>query len=312
MRTNQPESDRVRVDTFYRFVPIEDPTALRAWIHELASTAGVLGTVLVAEEGINGTLSGEPTRVERVIAGLRTDPRFQDLAPRSSEATEDPFHRLKVRLKREIVTLGVPDANPNVQVGTYVDPSDWNALITDPEVTVIDVRNDYEVGIGSFEGALDPGLIRFSDFDAWVDAHPELAGRPIAMFCTGGMRCEKASSLMLHRGASQVFHLRGGILRYLEEIPVAESRWQGTCFVFDERVSVGHGLLTADDELCRGCRRPLTREARAHAAFEAGVRCGACPVVPDEVLAARRERARQALLATQRGTKHVGARRPVE
>lgn len=312
MRSNSqiPEpTDGVVVAAFYRFVSIEDPPGLRAVLSDQAQRAGILGTVLIAPEGINGTIAGSAAAVRTMLEFLEADPRFQGLTPRFSHAQSDPFHRLKVRLKQEIVTLGVPAADPNVQVGTYVEPADWNALIADPGVVVIDVRNDYEVGIGSFEGAVDPQLVRFSDFDRWLEEHPDLEGRPIAMFCTGGIRCEKASSLMLHRGATEVYHLKGGILRYLEEVPVESSRWRGACFVFDERVSVGHGLEVGTHVLCRGCRRPLVPATQDHPSYEAGVRCGACPPVSAEVLASRRERVLQERLAHARGEKHVGAQR---
>ena len=219
-----------------------------------------------------------------------------------------PFHRLKVRLKREIVTMGVADIDPLTEVGTYVAPADWNALVDDPGTVVIDTRNDYEVAVGSFAGAVDPGTASFRDFPAWFDAHrDELAGKRVAMFCTGGIRCEKATAFLRREGVDDVFHLDGGILRYLEEMPAADSRWQGECFVFDERVAVGHGLTPGSHTLCRACRMPVSEADRASPLFAEGVSCPRCHDARDDTQrAGYAERHRQALLAEARGEVHVG------
>jgi len=236
------------VAALYKFVPLDDPAALRDALRAALEAAGVCGTLLVAREGVNGTLAGSRAAIDAALAALRADPRLADLAPKESAALAKPFGRLKVRLKREIVTLGVPGVDPTAAVGEYVKPRDWNALISTPGVVVIDTRNDYEVALGTFEGALDPQIRSFRALPGWVSAQPSLApdaeGRrpPVAMFCTGGIRCEKATALLKARGFERVYHLEGGVLKYLEEVPAAESLWRGECFVFDERGALGHGL----------------------------------------------------------------------
>jgi UPF0176 protein len=243
-----------------------------------------------------------------VLDWLRADPRLAALEHKESPVERTPFHRMKVRLKREIVTLGVPGLDPASNAGTYVDPADWNALIADPEVVLIDTRNDYEVAIGSFAGAIDPGTRSFTELPAWLDAHPELQGRKVAMYCTGGIRCEKSTALLRSRGFDAVYHLKGGILKYLETVPEEESRWRGECFVFDERVSVGHGLAQGPHTLCRGCRHPLSPEDRASPLYQEGISCRHCHERLDRDRRARlAERQRQAELAANRGLRHVGA-----
>jgi len=244
-----------------------------------------------------------------VVATIRSLPGCAGLAPKYADAAAMPFHRLKVRLKREIVTLGVAGIDAARDAGTYVSPADWNALVDDPDTVVIDTRNGYEVAVGSFAGAIDPGTDAFRDFPAWVDAHrDELAGKRIAMFCTGGIRCEKATALMKAEGFDDVHHLDGGILRYLEEVPEGESRWRGECFVFDERVAVGHGLAPGSHVLCRGCRMPVSPEDRASPLYAEGVSCPRCHGSRDEVQrAGYAERHRQVRLAAERGGSHVGA-----
>ncbi|MBB4153810.1 UPF0176 protein [Sphingomonas jinjuensis] len=250
----------VAVAALYRFIRIDDPAAVRERVEPLLDAAGVRGTILLAHEGINGTVAGEPDTLRGAIAALQAMPGFDALELKWSGAAAMPFGRLKVKVKAEIVTLGDPAADPTQAVGGYVAPADWNALVDDPDTIVIDTRNDYEVAIGSFAGAVDPGTPSFRDFPAWVDAHSdELAGKRVAMFCTGGIRCEKATALLKTRGIDDVLHLKGGILAYLEQVPAADSRWQGECFVFDERVAVGHGLAPGSYAMDRERGLPVKR-----------------------------------------------------
>jgi len=299
----------IRVAALYRFAAFDDPAAIRTALEARARALGIRGTLLVAGEGINGTIAGAPEAVDAMVATIRSLPGCAGLAPKFADAAAMPFHRLKVRLKREIVTLGVAGIDAARDAGTYVSPADWNALVDDPDTVVIDTRNGYEVAVGSFAGAIDPGTEAFRDFPAWVDAHrDELAGKRIAMFCTGGIRCEKATALMKAEGFDDVHHLDGGILRYLEEVPEGESRWRGECFVFDERVAVGHGLAPGSHVLCRGCRMPVSPEDRASPLYAEGVSCPRCHGSRDEVQrAGYAERHRQVRLAAERGGSHVGA-----
>jgi UPF0176 protein len=263
----------------------------------------------LAHEGINGTIAGTPAAIDAILETLRALPGCADLEVKRSTAQTMPFHRLKVREKREIVTMNRPDIDP-LAAGTYVAPQDWNALITAPGIITIDTRNDYEVAIGSFAGAVDPATPSFRDFPAWFEANREaLAAAPaVAMFCTGGIRCEKATALLKSEGIENVHHLQGGILKYLETVPEAESLWQGECFVFDERVAVGHALTPGTHSLCRACRRPIGPADRASPMYEEGVSCPACHASrTDEQRAGYRERHRQELLAAARGQPHVGA-----
>ncbi len=230
------------VSAFYKFVAVADPAALCAELQARASALAINGTILVAREGINGTIAAEPPAVAELLAWLRSDTRFADLETKDAAADRPPFQRLKIKVKPEILTFGRPEADPTQRVGTYVAPVDWNTLIADPEVLLIDTRNAFEVAAGTFPGAVDPGTRSFGDFPEWVERSLDPArDRKIAMFCTGGIRCEKASAYLLAHGFPEVYHLEGGILRYLAEVPADSSRWQGECFVFDERVSVGHG-----------------------------------------------------------------------
>ena len=299
----------IRVAALYRFAAFDDPAAIRTALEARARALGIRGTLLVAGEGINGTIAGAPEAVDAMVATIRSLPGCAGLAPKYADAAGMPFHRLKVRLKREIVTLGVAGIDAARDAGTYVSPADWNALVDDPDTVVIDTRNGYEVAVGSFAGAIDPGTDAFRDFPAWVDAHrDELAGKRIAMFCTGGIRCEKATALMKAEGFDDVHHLDGGILRYLEEVPEGESRWRGECFVFDERVAVGHGLAPGSHVLCRGCRMPVSPEDRASPLYAEGVSCPRCHDTRDEAQrAGYAERHRQVRLAAERGGSHVGA-----
>jgi len=300
---------QIRVTALYRFAPFADPAAVRAPLLVLCRDAGVMGTILLAPEGINGTIAGPDAGVLRVVDHIRALPGCADLEVKHAFADAIPFHRLKVRVKREIVTMGVEGIDPLREVGTYVAPEDWNALIDDPDTLVIDTRNAYEVAIGSFAGAIDPKTQHFRDFPAWFRDHRDaIAGKRVAMFCTGGIRCEKATAFLKAEGIDDVHHLDGGILRYLETVPAAESRWQGECFVFDQRVAVGHGLAPGTHTLCHGCRMPVSPADMASPLYEAGIACPRCHGTRDETQrAGYAERHRQTLLAEARGERHVGA-----
>ena len=303
----------VTVAALYRFARFPDPAALRAPLLTMCKEHAIKGTLLLAREGINGTVAGSAEAIAVLIDYLRTLPHCAELDAKFSCADEMPFHRMKVRLKAEIVTMGQPDIDPLESVGHYVDPSDWNVLISDPDVVLIDTRNDYEVAIGTFQGATDPKTVSFRDFPAWFREQREaLLGQgrqpKVAMFCTGGIRCEKSTAFLKSEGVDEVFHLKGGILKYLEQVPAEQSLWQGECFVFDERVSVGHGLVPGAYELCRACRRPVDAADRASPLFEEGASCPACYHERSEAQReGYRERHRQELLARRRGTAHLGA-----
>lgn len=252
----------VSVAAFYKFVAIEDPLALQATLRDVCAANGIKGTILVAREGINGTVSGAADSIGNLLTTITSDSRFADLGAKFSQAAAHPFQRLKVKIKREIVTLGVPDADPTIAMGTLVEPEEWNTLISDPDVIVIDTRNDYEFDVGTFEGACNPRTRAFNEFPEYV--HRTLSddrSRKIAMFCTGGIRCEKASAFMLREGFPNVYQLKGGILRYLERITPEQSLWRGACFVFDERVALEHGVRQAPFELCSRCGVPIKRES---------------------------------------------------
>ncbi|MCR5871841.1 rhodanese-related sulfurtransferase [Sphingomonas sp. J344] len=303
----------VRVAALYQFTRFDDPAAIRGPLLELCVAQGVKGTLLLAREGINGTIAGSDAAIDAVLAHIRALPGCADIDVKFSHAAVMPFHRMKVRLKREIVTMGQPDIDPLAGVGHYVAPTEWNDLIADPDTVLIDTRNDYEVAIGTFRGAIDPQTRSFSEFPDWFRAKRaeiEAEGRTpkIAMFCTGGIRCEKSTAFALSEGVEQVFHLKGGILAYLEQVPQDASLWDGECFVFDERVAVKHGLELGDHVLCRACRMPVSPDARASADYVEGVSCPACVGTrTPEQRASYAERHRQALLAQGRGEAHIGA-----
>ena len=264
------------VAALYKFVALPDYRALRAPLLAVCQQAGVRGTLLLAGEGINGTIAGSRAGIDAVVGHLRSDPRLADLAPRESLAPAIPFKRLRVRAKKELISIGVSGVDPT-RPGVYVEPEQWNALIADPDVRVIDTRNVYEIEIGTFRGAEDPGTEAFSDFPAYVSARLDPArDRKLAMFCTGGIRCEKATAYLLEQGFSEIYHLRGGILHYLETVPSEQSQWEGECFVFDERVSVRHGLAPGAYDACKGCGRPLAESDRQSDLFEEGVSCPRC------------------------------------
>ncbi len=296
------------VAALYHFTRFDDPAAIKPALAQLCCSRGVTGTLLLAREGINGTIAGSRDAIDAVLAHIRALAGCADLEWKESTAQQPPFARMKVRLKREIVTMGQPDVDPLARVGHYVEPADWNALITAPDVAVIDTRNDYEVAIGTFQGAVDPETASFRDFPAWWEANKHrFHNKRIAMFCTGGIRCEKSTNYLLGQGVEEVYHLKGGILKYLEDVPAEDSTWQGECFVFDRRVSVGHGLAEGPHLLCHACRRPILPADRDHPAFEQGVACHHCVDETTEADKTRfRERQKQIALARQRGAAHLG------
>ncbi|WP_099825928.1 rhodanese-related sulfurtransferase [Oceaniglobus indicus] len=297
------------VAALYRFTRLDAPASLRAPLADVCNAHGVKGILLLAPEGINGTIGGTRAGIDAVLAHIRTLPGCADLDWKESTAADMPFLRMKVRLKREIVTMGQPDIDPVNATGTHVDAADWNALIDAPDVVVIDTRNAYETAIGTFQGAIDPATESFGSFPAWWQANSDrLQGKRIAMFCTGGIRCEKSTAYLRAQGVPEVFHLKGGILKYLETVPESESRWQGECFVFDQRVAVKHGLQQGDHTLCHGCRHPVSPAEREHPAYEPGVACPHCADTLTQTDRARfRERQRQIELARARGERHLGS-----
>jgi UPF0176 protein len=302
----------VIVAALYKFVTLDDFHELREPLLDACREAGTCGTLLLAREGINGTIAGSRAGIDRVLSYLRSDPRLADLEHKESVDEDMPFYRMKVKLKKEIVTMGVPDIDPNEAVGTYVSPGDWNELLSDPEVLLIDTRNDYEYGIGSFRGAIDPRTTTFREFPEFVRTHLDpRKQKKVAMFCTGGIRCEKASAFMLKEGFEEVYHLQGGILKYLEEVPEQESIWEGECFVFDNRVAVNHRLEKGRYDQCYGCRHPITEQDKLSDKYQKGVCCPRCYdlLTPDQ-MARFRERQKQVELARARGEAHVGAASP--
>jgi UPF0176 protein len=296
----------------YKFVELPNYTALQANIHAACVAHHIKGTILLANEGINGTIAGLPADIHAVLNYLRIDTAFEgkfaNLEHKESYADEHPFYRMKVKLKKEIVTMGVPSINPNNTVGTYVKPEDWNALISDPDVILLDTRNDYEVHIGTFKGAVDPKTTTFREFPEYVAKNlDKTKHKKVAMFCTGGIRCEKASSYMLEQGFDEVYHLQGGILKYLETVPEEKSLWEGECFVFDQRVAVKHGLEVGDYDQCYACRMPLSPAEIASAEYTPGISCPHCyNKTSEEKKAALTERQKQVILAKKRGQAHIG------
>ncbi|MEM6546152.1 MAG: rhodanese-related sulfurtransferase [Pseudomonadota bacterium] len=295
------------IAAFYRFSRIDRPGAEKTRLGRLACRAGVRGTVLLSPEGVNGTLAGTRAAIDAAIAAVRAIPGFAVLEVKESRADEMPFRRLKVKVKPEIVTMGVPGLDPAARTGRKVGVEDWHRLLDDPDTVVIDTRNDYETEIGSFPGALDPSTASFSDFPAWWGQNrARLSGKQVAMFCTGGIRCEKASAFLLSQGVEDVVQLNGGILRYLEDVPRDQNRWRGECFVFDGRVAVDTDLSPGRHSLCHACGRAVAPEAQDHPAYREGVSCPACIHLYSEDDRARfAERQRQADLAGQRGCAHL-------
>ncbi len=265
------------VAAFYKFVRLPDFANLRQPLLNFCAMHEIRGTILLAEEGINGTIAGSRSAIDAVLTHLRQDPRFADLTVKESQTESTVFDRLKIKLKKEIVTLGIPQVNPDQTVGTYIKPQDWNRVISDPDVTVIDVRNEFEVRIGTFEGAIDPKTRSFREFPIYAQTQLNPAEhKKIAMFCTGGIRCEKASAYLISQGFDQVYHLEGGILNYLEQVPPEESLWRGECFVFDQRVAVAPGVVDGSHEMCRACGHPISEADKASEHYEKDVSCPYC------------------------------------
>jgi UPF0176 protein len=302
----------VCVAALYRFAPFGDCASLRQGLIKLCAELGIKGTLLLAPEGVNGTIAGTPAGIDEVLAHIRALPGCERLSVKLSRAAVMPFYRMKVRLKREIVTMGRPDIDPLRDAGQYVSAQDWNALITAPGTVVIDTRNDYEVRLGAFANAVNPGTRSFREFPDWFRANRDalLGGHPspkVAMYCTGGIRCEKATAFLKSEGVEDVYHLDGGILKYLETASAPESLWQGECFVFDQRVALGLGLAPGPHVLCGACRMPVTPEEQASPLFDPGVSCPGCHAErTDEQRTGYAERHRQIALAAAQGREHLG------
>ena len=296
------------VAALYKFAVLADYHEMQRTLQDFCIAQKINGTILLAAEGINGTVAGSRAGIDALLAFLRADARLADMEHKESYADTPPFDRMKVRLKKEIVTLGIAGVDPNQKVGTYVAPEDWNALIADPNVVLIDTRNGYEYDIGTFQGAINPHTTTFRQFPAYVNNNLDPAKhKKIAMFCTGGIRCEKASSFMLEQGFEEVYHLQGGILKYLETVPEAQSTWQGECFVFDQRISVGQGLTQGTHEQCYACRHPVSPEEKASSQYQDGLSCPYCfDALPEKTRTRVAERQKQVALAKQRGQEHIG------
>lgn len=296
------------VAALYKFAELADYREMQPRLQDFCVAQKINGTILLAAEGINGTVAGSRAGIDALLVFLRADARLADMEHKESFANTPPFDRMKVRLKKEIVTLGVAGVDPNKKVGTYVAPENWNALIADPEVVLIDTRNGYEYDIGTFQGALNPHTITFRQFPAYVKNNLDSAKhKKIAMFCTGGIRCEKASSFMLEQGFEEVYHLQGGILKYLETVPAEQSKWQGECFVFDQRIAVGQGLELGTHEQCYACRHPVSQEDKALPTYQDGLSCRYCfDSLPEKTRTRVAERQKQVALAKQRGQEHIG------
>jgi UPF0176 protein len=311
---DEPQIAPICIAALYHFAPITDPEAVRLRLEGLCTEHGIHGLLLIACEGVNGTVAGLPDDIAALVNALREMPHCADLEVKYSHAETMPFPRLNVRVKAEIVTMGLPDIDPLSSVGTYVEPQDWNTLISDPDTILIDTRNDYEVAIGTFAGAIDPKTTSFREFPEWFRQHrEELLGEgrspKVAMFCTGGIRCEKSTAFLKQEGVEDVFHLKGGILKYLEDMPEENSLWEGECFVFDQRVSVRHGLEQGSYGQCFACRRPVRDEDMQSAEYEEGVSCPACYGERSSAQrAAYRERQKQVLLSEAKGKAHVGVK----
>jgi len=298
------------IAAFYRFVRLNDYEDLRAPLLKKCLSEGIMGTLLLAKEGINGTIAGSNNSINNVLAYIRSDPRLSELVHKESYADQQPFLRMRVRLKEEIVTMGVPGVNPKDTVGTYIKPEDWNDLISNPDVIVIDTRNDYEIEIGSFPDSVNPKTNSFREFPKWVnDNKAILDDRKIAMFCTGGIRCEKSTAYLKQQGYGEVFHLEGGILQYLGQIAEEESLWEGECFVFDDRVSVDHKLGVGTYDLCHACRHPINDIDKRSSFYKLGISCPKCYEATTQVQKARfAERQKQIELAKERNEVHLGDR----
>ena len=299
------------VAALYKFADLPDFEEMQIKLKKLCAKHKIKGTLLLAKEGINGTVSGSRQAIDALNEFMKADGRFEGLEYKESFADDNPFYRTKVRLKKEIVTLGCPEADPNKVVGTYVGPEEWNKLLEDPDVTVIDVRNDYEVEIGTFKNAINPKTDTFREFPKYVQENLDPSkNKKVAMCCTGGIRCEKASSYMKQAGFEEVYHLKGGVLQYLEDTPKDKSLWQGDCFVFDNRVAVNHDLLEGKYDQCHGCRNPITEEDKLSRHYVRGVTCPKCYAKrTDAQKASAASRQMQIDLAKKRGDQHMGENR---
>lgn len=297
------------VSALYKFVTLENFEQIRQPLLATMEQHQVFGTLLLAHEGINGTIAGPRAGIDAVLAWLKSDPRFASLSHKESFHDETPFKRRKVKLKKEIVTMGVEGIDPKAVVGTYVKPQAWNALISDPDVILIDTRNDYEIQIGTFKNAINPNTETFREFPQYVKDHldPKIH-KKVAMYCTGGIRCEKSTAYLKEQGFEEVYHLEGGILKYLEEVPQSDTLWQGDCFVFDDRVAVDHQLNKGKYDQCHACRMPITEADKTREQYQKGVSCHHCvDKVSDEQRQGYAEREKQMMLAKQRGEAHIGS-----
>lgn len=305
--------NKIVVAALYKFAPLHNYRELKTPLLQHCLKFGIKGTLLLAAEGINGTVAGSRSGIDSLLTYLRADPRLSDLDHKESYCDTQPFYRTRVKLKKEIVTLGVPEVDPNRHVGQYVAPKDWNELIADPEVLLVDTRNDYEVGIGTFKNAINPKTKTFREFPQFVQQNLlDAKDKKIAMFCTGGIRCEKSTSYLLQQGFKNVFHLKGGILKYLEEVPPEQSLWEGECFVFDNRVAVNNELAPGAYDQCHGCRNPLSETDRESPLYSPGVHCPHCyHTLTAEQLERFAERHKQVQLAKQRHQQHIGDQRDV-
>ncbi|NKB60759.1 MAG: rhodanese-related sulfurtransferase [Gammaproteobacteria bacterium] len=299
---------KIVVCALYKFTSLEAHESLRKPLQNKMAELEIMGTLLLAREGINGTIAGSRNGVDQLLQWLQGQPSLGNIETKESYTDKPPFKRAKVKLKKEIVTMGVSDIDPRQVVGTYVDPKDWNELITDPEVLVVDTRNEYEVEVGTFENAINPHTESFREFPAFVDRHLDtVKHKKVAMFCTGGIRCEKSTAYLKQKGFDEVYHLKGGILKYLENVSKEESRWNGECFVFDDRVTVDHELNPGSYDQCHACRLPITEEDKGHEKYQKGVSCPRCyDKVSDEDRARFLERQKQIELAKRRGENHLG------
>ena len=304
------DSNEILVATLYKFFKVDDLVALQDQLYAICNKNNVMGTILIANEGVNGTISAKPREIEKTLISIQKDDRFSEIEIKYSSTNKQPFHKMRVRLKKEIVTIGLPEINPNKTVGTYVKPEEWNDIISDPGVILIDTRNKFEIKIGSFKNALDPRTTSFRDFPEWVKKFKQdktNTNKKIAMYCTGGIRCEKASSLMKEEGFNEVYHLQGGILKYLEQIEKEKSLWEGECFVFDDRVCLTENLEVGSYKMCFACRMPITEDELNDDRYEEGISCLYCY---DKTTKDKKERfesrQKQIELSKLRGEKHIG------
>lgn len=300
-------SDTV-VCALYRFVTLDNYQQIQAPLLNLMQANNIKGTLLLANEGINGTVAGSREEINKLIDWLKSDPRLSNLTTKESFTQDNPFYRTKVKLKKEIVTMGVEGIDPKRTAGSYVKPKDWNALISDPDVLLVDTRNDYEISIGTFKNAVDPKTTNFREFPQYVKDNLDPAvNKKVAMFCTGGIRCEKSTAYLKEQGFDEVYHLEGGVLKYLEEVPQEESMWQGECFVFDNRVSVNHQLEKGQYDQCHGCRLPITEADKQSDKYQEGICCHQCHEhLTFEQKQRFAQREKQVALAKQRGQTHIG------